>query len=619
MRIIKFLKHVGICIQKYPWVILGFIILLQVLMATYYFSQKHSLHIDETYTISQSVRHEPGEYYLYLAHRPDFHNIWHTDYFWNSLTIQEGEQFAFGTLFRWFRNVNHGPPLHHTTMHLVASFFPDTFSFWIGGSLSILWAVLTSILLYKTSLLVIKNPLLALLPNIIWSFSNAAMSFAVFIRFYAPAIFFFTLLCHLVIRLMTGKSKIDFKFCIALGATVTLGFLTTLHFAIILCLTAAALTLWLLYKRSFRKLLYCGITAAAFVGIIYLAMPDRFRAAFYHLEWHAGVVAEFSVIYRVIRVEHFLDNLNVFLFGGSMFPVAALIAMLLFIAVTNIASYDRETLRSTYVKHELPLLLIPITALLTLYYAHSNIVAIGGRLFLYAVLLAVVSIIVFVIFNISKADIKRFLSDDKFNVILFLVFIIVPFFILVSLWAPALGPMRNRYMIPIYPMIALLVILLPSRILPRISSKIIPIVLILVAVTILFSNLYNRNVLFLYPDNPNVSAIMAEEENTESLIIIYEAFGAGLHPYNVERIMYDFLHFDRTFISYPVCEEFNKEYLIDALRSINYGEGFYVLLAEGIDEDKIFNLMQQYLDFDDTLTLYHKFGLSMHRIVWDAG
>ncbi|MCL2247771.1 MAG: hypothetical protein FWC13_00720 [Oscillospiraceae bacterium] len=567
-------RGLGKWLLSHPWILLAILLFFQSLVMVYFISQKRGLHIDEMITISQASSFLAEENIRWFSRHPDFFDTWNSpEYFRNAVTVQE-EQFDFLSLFSWAR-AHHSFPFHHINYLFAASFFPDTFSVWIGGGINIFWIILTSIFLYKASLLLIKDPLLSLLPVIVWGFSNAAMTLAVFIRFYNPSTFFFTLTTHLGLLLITKKAKVDLKFCIALGLTFLLGWLSNSQFVLFFGLAAASLSLWLLFNKEFKQLINSVITLIISIGLHYfffnfnfggILTGGRLQNVVALAERLEGEVSHFGIEGHLERINAFLSNLNQSFFGGNVIPVIVLFGLLL-VSLVIVFILRRENLSS----------------LLSSFKQHN----------VYAFIYMFISV---AIYFIVVARLARMFTL----------------------------PIHNRYMILLYPSLTVLITLSFYLVASYLNKRFMPVVLVLVSIVIVLGNIANREVHFLYPNRPDTAAILSTEENRDTLIVIGDVAGMFAVPHSnvIQWEMYDFTHFDRTFISSQIPADFNHEHLNSALDDISPGEGLYLAIFRASDTTPIINHIQQSIGFDHAMLLYRidaYYGwhtLNMYRIVW---
>ena len=625
-----------------PWMLFVIMVFFQVLFMSYYVAQKASFHIDEMITISQSVSLETGEYGVYFTDRPDFHDTWHSpEYFWNAITVQGNERFDFISLHNWIRTTGHTQPLQHLNYLLVASFFPDTFNLLIVGIITIFWMILTNIFLFKASLLVIKNPLLALLPVAIWGFSNAAMSLATYIRFYNQSTFFFTLTTYLGLLLITGKTKAGLKYCLALGVTFFLGWLTAMQFILFFGIAAVLLLLWLLHGKELRQIRNCAIT---------LAISTIAHHLFYNVNLGRRVaegrlqnvdigeiltggrlenIARFAgrqeerwgyrgIDYHLERLDGFLSHLDSTLFGDNMYSVIILLIVLSAIALARISGFNSDAINNFHVRDKLlQILFTGLCVSLIVLFTHISKEFVGVGITLLTVLLFMLLVIVFIAYQKHKSIFEQCLKSNGYA-LAFMMLGAAVFFIVASRLAFFVS---TRYMISIQPTIALIFVLLIYLVMRTTKKNIMYAAVIFMAAFVIVSNMSNRDSTLLYRESqqhhpPNTAAIFSTEESLDTLIAI-NSFGANTLNHMMRPwLLYDAAIFERTYIVGDIPEDFEHEGFRYALDSIEYGEGLYVLVSGHIDSDLIFDHMQQNLGFSDVVLLYRKYLFSMYRIMW---
>ncbi|MCL2247757.1 MAG: hypothetical protein FWC13_00645 [Oscillospiraceae bacterium] len=619
-------KGLGKWFLAHPWALLAVIIIFQALLMAYYVGQKRGVHIDDIYTISQATAFETGEYGRHFVFRPDLTNNWHTpDFFWNAITVQEHERFDFVGLHSYIMAVPHPNPLYQITYLFVASFFPDTFNFWIGGGINIFWMILISIFMYKSSLLIIKNPLLALMPVAIWAFSNAAMSIVVFIRFYSPSAFFFTLTTYLSLLLITKKTDGGVKFCLALGAVFLFGWITNTQFILFFGLLAALLLLWLLLNKEFKKIANCIITLVAGVGIHYFFYNVGIRGVFEGGRLHGplgiaerqeGRIAGMTTAQHVVRNNEFLSHMDRFFFGENMILVLLLLVALLVIMVIKLSSLKLGVLSDIPMKDKLlQIFMVVISLTLLSAFAYISSAVIGENLTILAGILIMLLIIASTyMYKYKSVFISFFTQHNGYAIILLLVSVSV-FFVIIARYNPGISEYRNRHMIPIYPTLAIALIYSLYLIIPNLSKRLVAATLVLVTCFIVLSNVSNRHVMFLYPYTPDTAAILSTEERRDSLFLIAGRTGPG-----VNYQIYDLVHFDRIFIADGLPENIEDESFYDALHDINHGEGIFISICETLNAGPIFEHMREVIGFSDIELLYRKYAFIeyfyMYRIVW---
>ena len=449
------LKRIGNWISARSAIVLAFIILLQVMTMVYYTDQKKWFHLDEMLSFSQAN----GSLETSRARNVEnFYNNWNdTEFYNNLLSVQPGERFDFKTVYHTITKVTVHPPFYHIQLHGVSSLFPNIWSKWIGAGINIFWLIGAIIMLYKASQLVFKNNLLALLPSLVFGFSGGAISSAVFFRMYATLAFFFTSLIYLGLLIISGKSKVDLKFCIFLVPIIFFGSLTNYHFIIFFALTAVSLLLWLLFQKEYKQILYCVATTIFSYGAYLLFWPHAISELLYSGRSIESV--ENLVIFSDFpdRVKRYIQMMDRDLFGGAL-PVLSAVLFLL----------------------------------------------------------AAVGIILLCVRKVKlKFSLKNIFISDVFMTV-FISFISGVFFLFIANSAPNPG---NRYVLAVYPTLVLLFLMLLYRALSGIHKKTAIGLLVVVALFIASSDAFNKHVDYLYSNAPDV-AVAVYACDKPSLIVV---------------------------------------------------------------------------------------------------
>ncbi len=237
-------KRINVVIKKPSLSVLILYGLFLILMIVT-ISNKENYHVDETYSyglanhqggiaisIEDGKRYsEPAEPFLkYLTvdieHRFDYQNVWENQ----------------------SKDVH--PPLYYALLHTVCSLFPGTISKWYAGSINILFALLTLLVLRKLILqLTNKNEKIRDIISILFVLSSGILSAISFFRMYILAMFLVTLLIYLLVKEI-GIWEFSLSFYVKLGTVALLGALTHYYcivFTIFMC--AVFCMILLLNKR----------------------------------------------------------------------------------------------------------------------------------------------------------------------------------------------------------------------------------------------------------------------------------------------------------------------------------------------------------------------------------
>ncbi|MBQ4147915.1 MAG: glycosyltransferase family 39 protein, partial [Prevotella sp.] len=166
----------------------------------YYSAQKAGMFIDEIYTYGLSnSEYKPFVYDISGGDLTD--QTITKQQFLDYLTVQEGEQFHFGSVY-YNQTQDVHPPLYYWLIHTVSSFFPDSFSKWIGLGINGVVFAATLVVLFLLTQKLFENRRLAVLTAALYGLSTIALSTMLMIRMYMLLTFFTVLLAWLIAKLL---------------------------------------------------------------------------------------------------------------------------------------------------------------------------------------------------------------------------------------------------------------------------------------------------------------------------------------------------------------------------------------------------------------------------------
>ena len=248
--------------------ILLLVIMISVLLSIFYGFQKNGLFLDELYSYGLSNSHyapfvqdvKGGDFMDKVVTKQEL-----SDY----VTVQENQRFNYGSVY-YNQSQDVHPPLFYFLLHTVCSFFPGAYSKWFGLGLNIFIFVGVLILLYKTANMLFKNKKISLLTTLIYGISNVAHSTVNMIRMYTLLTFFTLILEYLILKLL---QKEKWYYYPAVWLTVFAGLLTQYYFVFYAFFVSAAVVLYLMAKKDFKKSLFFGLSALLGVVTMYICFP----------------------------------------------------------------------------------------------------------------------------------------------------------------------------------------------------------------------------------------------------------------------------------------------------------------------------------------------------------
>lgn len=476
---------------------------LQIIVLFYYGSRKAGYHEDELYSYYSSNK-TAG---LFVNDRE-----WTIgESFRNELVVLPGEQFRYGVV-KQMQSWDVHPPFYYYLLHTVCSLTPGIFSKWQGISVNLLGFVLSFILLAYAAYLTAVYPI-SMQPELsdsekqsyrkrgyvlagtvcgMWGFGAAVISGVMFIRMY-QWLTVFVLLCLCLHLHALVRKKESWSFYLLLAVTVFLGFLTQYYYIIFHFFLGAGFCLYLLKEKKWKSLMaYVGTCAAAF-GAALVYYPSALSHIF---RGYRGTeaVGEFANASNTLeRLQFFIGLFDKYMMGGSL---ALWLLLICLIAMTNRFLQKRAKRSGREQKRE-RILTLPVGLLL---------------------------------------------------------FIAAGYFFTVAKTALLLGETSNRYELPIYGVLVLLLVYslymvqkeieqgnaetaeriaaltasgnlsqeeIRKRYVPdkKITGKVAVLVVVLIAVL----NLTGNKVFFLYPEEAKVQEFVHQNETTPVIVLYNEA------------------------------------------------------------------------------------------------
>lgn len=315
---------------------------LQIIVLFYYGSRKAGYHEDELYSYYSSNK-TAG---LFVNDRE-----WTTgENYRNELVVLPGEQFRYGVV-KQMQSWDVHPPFYYYLLHTVCSLTPGIFSKWQGISVNLVGFVISFILLAYAAYLTAVYPMsmqpefsdsekqtyrkrgyvLAGTVCAMWGCGAAVISGVMFIRMYQWLTVFVLLCLCLHLRVLVRKKE-SWSFYLLLALTVFFGFLTQYYYIIFHFFLGAGFCLYLLKEKKWKSLVaYVGTCAAAF-GAALVYYPSALSHIF---RGYRGTeaVGEFANASNTLeRLQFFVGLFDKYMMGGSL---ALWLLLICLIAMTN--------------------------------------------------------------------------------------------------------------------------------------------------------------------------------------------------------------------------------------------------------------------------------------------
>ena len=302
--------------------------------------KKEGYHIDEMYTYGLSNSYSYGM----LEWDPNFANRWQLPHvFSDYLTVQEGERFAYKTVYR-NQEMDVHPPFYYYLMHTISSMHPEIFTKWQGIGLNMLFFAFSSIFIFLLSDEIFKNKAYSLIACALWGASSGAINSVVFIRMYVMLTTFILLFTYLIFKNLYTP-RISRKIFMLFSLIVFTGFMTHYYFLVYLFFLSLCIGMFFLCNKSFSNLFgYClSVLSGIILGLLHF--PRAIQHIFFG---YRGVENQDNFTSTDNLIEDLIGYLGVLdraLFGEIfkiIFIIAAIILLIRIISNFVYVSYDKK-------------------------------------------------------------------------------------------------------------------------------------------------------------------------------------------------------------------------------------------------------------------------------------
>lgn len=227
------------------------IILLQLIVITYFGIHKNWLFGDEQWTFNLANRY----YEPFLGDASKYYNRWLSPDFWNSaLTVQQEYAFNYKSVFYNQAQDVH-PPLYYVIIHTISSFFPGTYSKWFAIIPNMMFFCIGQIVMFRIGMMLFKKSEAALMTCLFYGFSWGIINNTVYVRMYELLSLWGMLSYYLHLRMLRG---FNFKTLLLTLFTSLCGILTQYYFLIFQFFVSLGYAIDLLAKKQYKQFtIYC--------------------------------------------------------------------------------------------------------------------------------------------------------------------------------------------------------------------------------------------------------------------------------------------------------------------------------------------------------------------------
>lgn len=519
--------------------ILCFVIIwaAQMVAAFYFCTRKQGFHEDEYYTYYSTARTngfyvEDGQWMSRETYRDEF-------------VVLPGQQFQYG-LVKQVQSWDVHPPVYYWVFHTVASLVPGVFSKWIGLSVNLFFHGINIVLLaYLSYLISNRNRALSLIATLFYGLTPAAISGVVFIRMYEMLTMWVLICAILHVRAVkgldsdgqmsgSGPGKLSVKgFLIPIAVVTYMGFLTQYYYFIFLFFVGAAFCIWLLWHdRNLWNCVRYGVSQLIAFALAYLTYPSFPGQMFRGQRGAQATENFFDLSNTTERLQFFWNLLDEYVFGKTL---AWILLVFVLLAVTAYAINGRRKV------------------------------------------------------SVLSQNQQQGMKPDAAWCLLAVADI--GYFLAVSKTALLLGDTSNRYQLPIYGMIVLLlfdglyrlgkmcmsgVTGFSSANAQAKSLSILSILVVLVCLVVDLTGLISNRVVFLYPEDKQ-QVEFAREQAAEGTPVIY-LYQAGAE-WCIWDVTNELLEYSEVYFASTDSVDVMKD------EKIRQAESLVVYVADGTDAD----------------------------------
>lgn len=320
--------------------ILGAVLLLSVFLMIFFGRYKLYLYIDET--LSYTAANNPAGLEYTLEDRAWYEG----EDFLRPLTAQSGHLFDYEMVWRNQISDTH-PPVYHTLLHTICSFFPEKFSIWFGISISIFAMVVTAIVGYRIGLLLFNhNRILSLCGMVAYLVSISTITQVMFIRMYVLLQIFTSCILYLHLLYVEEKEIRSWKFYVGLYLVTVLGTMTQYYYLIFAFFLAFGFCVFQLIKKQWKEVIKYVITMAISAGTVLLIFPAILTHLFHKEVGEIAVNNAMNLPDIRLRVATMFNIVSEQIFGGQC-------KLFIFLAIVFVGVYLLKWIREKQLKSKL--------------------------------------------------------------------------------------------------------------------------------------------------------------------------------------------------------------------------------------------------------------------------
>lgn len=258
--------------QNNKWIIFSIVLFIQLIIVFYVFSRKQGFFIDEIYSYVLS-----NSYYAdSFSSATNFWGKWlNSNDLLDFVSVQPGQRFSFDKVYL-NNSLDCHPPLYYWILHTMCSFFPNSFSKWLGLSINVLFYLITAFFIFLLCDKLFENSLLKFLPLVTYGFSVYFIETITLIRMYMLLALFVSILNYVFYFVV--KNGIKTKYTLFFSLCIFLGGMTQYYFLVYAFFVVLIYCAYLLFKNWKESLLF-GLVSLLPVILIFVVYPFIYTQA----------------------------------------------------------------------------------------------------------------------------------------------------------------------------------------------------------------------------------------------------------------------------------------------------------------------------------------------------
>lgn len=193
------------------------------------------------------------------------------------LSVNENDKFAFSSVY-YNQSKDVHPPLYYWLLNSVSSFFPGTFSIWIGVGLNIGLFFISLLALYFFVKNLFGSIPISAVSVILFGTSVLSLSMVMMVRMYTLLALFTILLASVTVKIIRDPEN-NLLYPL-LTLIIFCGMMTQYYFAFYAFFLCALYVFYALIKKRWNSLLWFSVCAVLGVALMVAVFPASIRQLF---------------------------------------------------------------------------------------------------------------------------------------------------------------------------------------------------------------------------------------------------------------------------------------------------------------------------------------------------